>query len=107
MVTLVGTDSNHSSSPLFIYRLINFFSFDFPLSEQRNERVSELQLVRCHSKAKLNGNCLLPDDMVGFTIKGLVMTSINFCLFVVPSGYVDQTTKAAIVNAAYFKVNPA
>jgi hypothetical protein len=33
------------------------------------------------------------------------MTSINFCLFAVPSGYVDQTTKAAIVNAAYFKVN--
>jgi hypothetical protein len=45
--------------------------------------------------------------MVGFTIKGLVMTLINFCLFAVPSGYVDQTTKAAIVNAAYFKVNPA
>jgi hypothetical protein len=39
------------------------------------------------------------------TKKGLVMTLINFCLFAVPSGYVDQTTKAAIVNAAYFKVN--
>jgi hypothetical protein len=42
-----------------------------------------------------------------FMKKGLVMTLINFCLFAVPSGYVDQTTKAAIVNAAYFKVNPA
>ncbi len=84
--------------------MVTLMGIDFPISEQRNVSAN-YNAILVFLRLSLMVPVYLPMIWLVFTIKGLVMTLINFFLFAVPSGYVDQTTKAAIVNAAYFKVN--